>query len=89
MIKNKKLKTVFTVTKPSGEVVSDTVDSGTYEVSSTWSNSGFFAARGKYHLKIQAYTGSSLTDVTDGTFVSNILEYDFRVLQEKEIGIMR
>ena len=86
--KEQKIKTVFTVTKPNGSVVFETIDSGTYEVSSTWSNSGFFATRGKYHLKIQAYTGSSLADTSDGTFVSNVLEYDFRVLQAKEIGIM-
>ena len=86
--REQKIKTVFTVTKPNGAVVFETIDSGTYEVSSNWVNSDFFASRGLYHLKIQAYTGESVNDTTEGTFISNVLEYDFRVLQKDEIGIM-
>lgn len=43
--------------------------------------------RGAYTLIAQAYTGTSLTDETEGTFISNQLMYEFRVLAENEIAI--
>lgn len=43
--------------------------------------------RGSYTLIAQAYTGSSLEDTTEGTFISNQLTYDFKVLAENEIAI--
>jgi hypothetical protein len=55
-------------------------------VSGMW-NSSPVTARGRYTLVAQAYTGASLEDETEGTFVSNQLKYEFRVLQENEIGI--
>jgi len=45
------------------------------------------ANRGAYKLVAQAYTGESLEDESDGTFISNQLVYDFRVLKENEIAI--
>ena len=86
--KDQKIKTVFTVTKPDGTKVTDIVDTETYEVSSTWSNKEFFNIRGLYSLDVQAYTGTSLDDTTEGTFISNKLSYKFRILQAKEIGII-
>jgi hypothetical protein len=86
--KEQKIKILFTVTQPNGRVVTDLLDVGTFEVSSSWENNDLFSERGLYHLKIQAYTGKDINDTTEGVFVSNILEYDFRVLAPKEIGIM-
>ena len=93
--KQQKIKTVFTVTRTTikngvteTKTFTDVVDSGSNEVMTTWNNKTFFESRGLYHLKIQAYTGESLTDTTEGTFISNILEYDFRVLEKNEIGVL-
>ena len=44
--------------------------------------------RGQYTIEAQAYTGESVEDTTEGTFVSSKLEYSFRVLRENEIAIM-
>ena len=86
--REQQIKVQFTVTKPNGSVVHDIIDTKTYEVSSSWSNSEFFEKRGLYNLKIKAFTGTDVNDTTEGTFISNELNYDFRVLQEREIGII-
>ena len=71
-----------------GEYVSkDIVTLEGASVSSTWTSAPI-QKRGAYTLVAQAFTGSSLTDTTEGTFTSNKLTYDFRVLQENEIAIM-
>ncbi len=86
--RDQKIKVLFKVTKPNGAVSQEIIETNTFEVSTNWENKSFFGERGLYHLEIQAYTGNDLDDTTDGTFISNKLSYDFRVLQEKEIGII-
>jgi hypothetical protein len=71
-----------------GDVVEqeETIELSGASVNSVW-NSQPVAKRGAYKLIAQAYTGASLEDETEGTFISNQLVYDFRVLQENEIAI--
>ena len=56
-------------------------------VNGTWTSPAI-PTRGQYYVEAQAYTGESVDDTTEGTFVSSKLEYSFRVLRENEIAIM-
>ena len=56
-------------------------------VDTVW-NSQPIAKRGLYKIIAQAYTGESVTDITEGNYTSGKLEYQFRVLAENEIAII-
>lgn len=67
-------------------VTKETIELNGSSVNGIW-ESPVLSKRGSYTIVAQAYTGSSLTDTTAGTFVSNQLSYDFKVLAENEIAI--
>lgn len=56
-------------------------------VNSTWI-SPIIKSRGLYTIIAQAYTGEHINDLENGAFVSNKVEYVFRVLAENEIAII-
>ena len=59
---------------------------GTY-MSAIW-QSPVINKSGLYTLTAQAFTGKSVTDTSEGVFVSNKLEYTVRILKENEIAII-
>ena len=67
-------------------VQEDTITLSGASVNSKWVSNAT-PKRGAYKLVAQAYTGQSLEDDTEGTFISNKLEYSFRVLAENEIAV--
>ena len=56
-------------------------------ISTIWQSSPI-VKRGQYRLVAQAYTGENVNDMSEGSFTSNVLTYDFNVLQPNEIAIM-
>ena len=68
-------------------VEKETVELLGTSVHALW-NTSAIESRGAYTIEAQAYSGESLEDTTEGTFVSNKLSYSFRVLQVNEIAIV-
>lgn len=85
--KTAKIKVSFKITNPNGEVHSEIVETGVASYSSQWIYSSTTIS-GQYGLEIQAYTGESIEDTTEGTFISDKLNYKFNVLQVGEIAIV-
>ena len=69
------------------QVYEETVNTNASSDSGVWTTNNT-PIRGKYKLEVQAYTGESVTDETEGTFISSKLSYVFNVLAENEIAIL-
>lgn len=80
------VKVKFNLLQGGAEVKTDVIDTGTYESNGQWTIG--MLERGLYTLTMQAYTGVSLEDQTEGALVSSKLTFQFTVLSEGEIAII-
>ncbi len=84
--KTKQINMYYKVTHENAGSREYTVKTGMADISTKWEIPNL-DLRGLYTLEVQAYTGESINDTSEGSFISNKLEYKFNILADGEIAI--